>query len=266
MSSVFLSHSHVDKETARRIAVDLRRSGHAVWFDEAEMRVGDSLIERLGDGLEDVDYVAVLISRASLKSEWVKREIQVALSREVVEKRAVVLPLLLERVELTGFIRDKFCADFTDDAFYGTALKCLLDALGPATALPTASEDELEILREQLEQARAMIDAQGAELDAHRRVGLRGKSPTLREAIEEDGERHPQYAAINLTHAFEVGDFPVTLGYLLWSIGKAQRRGGHPLSMLISMENKWPAVEAMLSAYAEVFEDTGSDSGDASTD
>lgn len=73
MSSVFLSHSHQDKPFARRLTADLRHAGHIVWIDEAEILVGDSLIEKIRDGIGSVDYVAAILSRSSIDSEWVKR-------------------------------------------------------------------------------------------------------------------------------------------------------------------------------------------------
>lgn len=64
LTSVFLSHSHADRPIARRLAADLRRAGHAVWIDEAEINIGDSLIEKIREGLDQVDFVAAIISSA----------------------------------------------------------------------------------------------------------------------------------------------------------------------------------------------------------
>jgi len=45
---------------------------------------------------------------------------------------------------------------------------------------------------------------------------------------------------------------PLTLDHLLWAIAKANYRGGHPLDILLTMENKWGEVESMLDAYDEL--------------
>ena len=47
MSSIFLSHNSVDKPFVRKLANDLRRRGHYAWVDEAEIKVGDSLIDKI---------------------------------------------------------------------------------------------------------------------------------------------------------------------------------------------------------------------------
>jgi hypothetical protein len=75
MSSVFLAHSSADKRFVRRLAADLLERGIRVWFDEAELLVGDSLFAKIGDGVREVDYLAVILSPASVKSPWVQREV-----------------------------------------------------------------------------------------------------------------------------------------------------------------------------------------------
>lgn len=65
MSSIFLSHSSNDKPFVRKLAADLRRAGFYVWVDEAEIKVGDSLIEKIEDGIDNTDFLGVVISQNS---------------------------------------------------------------------------------------------------------------------------------------------------------------------------------------------------------
>src|SRR5437868_1622731 len=111
MSSVFLSHSHKDKQFVRRLTKDLRRRGHVVWVDEAEIKVGESLVEKIREGIDQVDFVGAVISKASVKSRWVSRELDLATSKELAGKRVVVLPILTEKVPLPGFLEGKLYAD-----------------------------------------------------------------------------------------------------------------------------------------------------------
>ncbi len=252
MSSIFLSHSHADKPFARRLAADLRKAGHAVWIDEAEINIGDSLIEKIREGLDQVDFVAAIITSASVTSKWVTRELDIASNREIEENRVVVLPLLLESVELPGFLKGKFYGDFTDMSRYEEVLELLLRKLGPAAAPFCPPADELAQLQAQLRAAQAAAALHEAALHAHQSLALRGKSQKLAEAIVTANKNFPFHAPINLTHAFEVCDTPVTLDYLLWAIAKSERKGAHPLEVLLSIDNKWPEVHAMLSAYESV--------------
>ncbi len=49
MASIFLSHNSQDKYFVRKLKEDLKRDGIVVWFDEDEMKVGDSLIEKISE-------------------------------------------------------------------------------------------------------------------------------------------------------------------------------------------------------------------------
>ncbi|QRZ15739.1 toll/interleukin-1 receptor domain-containing protein [Paracoccus methylovorus] len=155
MSYVFLSHSHPDKPFARKLAADLRANGHSVWIDEAETNIGDSLIEKIRNGLDQVDYVCALLSQASIQSPWVQRELDIASNREIDERRVVVLPLLLEDVDLPGFLRGKLYGNFRDSDSYDISVTALLRALGPVVVPPQPSSEELRALKEELASAQA---------------------------------------------------------------------------------------------------------------
>lgn len=254
MSTIFLSHTHVDKPFARKLGNDLRKVGHAVWIDEAEINIGDSLIEKIRLGLDEVDYVAAILSNASIASKWVTRELDIASNREIEENRVVVLPLLIEKVELPGFLKGKLYGNFTEIEKYEEAFQLLIRALGGAKP-PATTHDELEILRAEVAAAKEVAAQYAAELDGHQKLALRGKSQKLIESIKLANARFPQHAVINTTHAFQALSSPVTLDYLLWAIAKSHRKGGHPLEALISMDNKWPEVEAMLDAYNALLEE-----------
>jgi hypothetical protein len=259
MSSVFLSHSHADKEFVRKLAADLRLAGHTVWIDEAEINVGDSLIAKLREGLDQVDYVAAIVSAASVASEWVTRELDIASNRELREKRVVVLPVLIEKVRLPGFLDGKFYADFTDSANYRNALGLLLRALGDATPVPKPAAEELARLKAELQAAHRALAAHEAEARVQRQALLRAKSPRLQAAIAEANARFPAHAPINNAYAFESGTIPVTLDYLMWGIAKAERTGSHVLEVSLTLNNKWAEVEAMVQAYKDLLAASGED-------
>ncbi|WP_080556724.1 toll/interleukin-1 receptor domain-containing protein [Burkholderia thailandensis] len=252
MSKVFLSHNHADKPFARKLAADLRQAGHTVWIDEAEIMVGDSLIEKIRQGLDEVDFVVAILSTASIDSPWVQRELDIASNREIAERRVVVLPLLREKVKLPGFLQGKLYADFTDESQYEESFSQLLRPLGPSEQAPVISKEEVQQLRAELAQLKALAVEYQQTAKAHTRIALQGKSPKLREAIEAANKKHPEHAPINNTYAFQVGEIPVTLDYLFWAIAKSHRKGAHPIEMLLTIKNQWSDVERMLEAYDDV--------------
>jgi len=129
-TSIFLSHNYRDKEFVRKLALDLECHGIRVWLDEAELKIGDSLIEKIRDGIDNVNYVAVILSPNSIESRWVQKEIDVAMTLEINGKEVKVLPLMLELCELPGFLLGKFYGDFTNKNKYEDTFKSLVNTMG----------------------------------------------------------------------------------------------------------------------------------------
>ena len=120
------------------MADHLRSYGIKVWIDEAEINIGDSLTEKIGRAIESTDYIGVVLSHNSINSEWVQRELQIALQKEIKGKKVVVLPILIETVEMPPFLKDKLYADFTNPDQFENELSKLLRAL----SVPIEKEKE----------------------------------------------------------------------------------------------------------------------------
>lgn len=129
MAQLFISYSHKDEGFVRRLARDLRFLGVDLWIDFAKLQVGDSLIERLRQGIDDVEFVAAVISANSISSPWVQRELDIAMNQEISGKRVKVLPLLLDNSELPGFLLGKVYLDFQDAGNYEFGLAKLVTRL-----------------------------------------------------------------------------------------------------------------------------------------
>ena len=110
---VFLSHSSKDKPIIRQLATDLTASGITVWLDEQNIYVGDSIPERIAQGLAESDYFLIALSQNSVSSEWVKKELNSALVDEISRRKIRILPILLADTEIPAILRDKKYADFT---------------------------------------------------------------------------------------------------------------------------------------------------------
>ena len=116
---VFISYSHSDKEFVDKLAMNLVKSNIPIWLDIWELKVGDSITQKIQEVLSESDYLLMVFSKQSIESDWVKREMTAGLLREVEEKRAIILPVLLEDCKLPLFVRDKFYADFRSDFSFG---------------------------------------------------------------------------------------------------------------------------------------------------
>ncbi|MFF7065576.1 TIR domain-containing protein [Pseudomonas sp. NPDC008258] len=127
---IFLSHTSADKPFVRELKRRLEAHGVTdVWLDEAEILIGDSLIKKIDDGLRKTRYIAVVLSSRSIKSPWVERELEIALTREISSGEVVVLPILYEKCEVPSFLTGKLYADCTSAEEFDESIEKLLRRL-----------------------------------------------------------------------------------------------------------------------------------------
>ncbi len=74
-------------------------------------------------------FIAVVLSANSIDSPWVKKELDVAMNREIAGGELVVLPLLYEPCDLPEFLKGKLYADFSKPYDYEVVLAKLLRRL-----------------------------------------------------------------------------------------------------------------------------------------
>lgn len=116
---VFVSHASEDKVGFVRPFVEtLKSKGVAVWYDEFELQVGDSLRRSIENGLKNSKYGIVVLSEAFFKKEWPQRELDGLFAREVNGEK-VILPIWhkISKNEVMGFspiIADMLAINTTD--------------------------------------------------------------------------------------------------------------------------------------------------------
>jgi TIR domain len=123
----FLSHSSADKPFIRQLAADLTANGIGVWLDEQRIRVGDSIPEKIAQGLAESDYFLIGMSQRSNESAWVQKELNNALMTEMQRRNVHILPLKLDDSPMPQIIAEKKYADFSKS--YKAGLDDLLTAL-----------------------------------------------------------------------------------------------------------------------------------------
>jgi hypothetical protein len=139
---VFISHSHHDAKFVDTLASHLIKNNAYVWVDRWELNVGDSLLQKIQEFLKDASALIVVLSKASIQSEWCKKELSAGLIRELEERRVIVLPVLIEDCEIPLLLRDKLYADFRSD--FDAGLKAVLKALSKFTSDSLGRSDSEE--------------------------------------------------------------------------------------------------------------------------
>jgi hypothetical protein len=104
---IFISYNHKDAAIARQVDAALIQNDFLVWRDISEIKPGDRIADRITEALTAADYYVLLISQSSSKSEWVRRELSLALELSQTKKLTLV-PLLLDDasvpLELRGLL------------------------------------------------------------------------------------------------------------------------------------------------------------------
>ena len=143
-SSTFISYAHEpeSRAVARTLATRLRRDGVPVWLDEWELQPGEEWQSRVKAALEESKTILAIISKSSIKPEWLQSELEDALAQN-----KVVIPVLNEKAgfsDIPEFLKDRQAVAPLDDDH---AYQQLLKALGISDLTPDDSDgDDLDNL------------------------------------------------------------------------------------------------------------------------
>lgn len=255
MSSIFLSHNSIDKPFVRKLANDLRRQGFYVWVDEAEIKLGDSLINKIREGIDKVEYVGVVLSNNSINSEWVKYEIDIAMNQEIEGKKIKVLPIMLEKVDPPAFLKGKLYADFTTKENYSRGLKLIIERLSEnpnKTHRDKTSKEEIDLYLVMIEKLKDEINVSRGEkrLLLERLEKERRNIPDgLKKQIESEKSFIPDFEDINKYYAFVCSGTNITAGYVLHALRKEVIKGGpHQIVMLCQIHNQTDELAILVEA------------------
>jgi hypothetical protein len=90
---VFIAHASEDKDAvARALARALREAGLAVWYDEFELRIGDSLRRKIDAGLANSRFGVVVLSQSFFDKGWPNYELDGLVTKGVANEQ-VILPV-----------------------------------------------------------------------------------------------------------------------------------------------------------------------------
>ena len=131
---LFMSHSSKQKLFVKELRKYLPES-LKLWIDEKEIAVGNNLSSTIKSAInEEADFLIIVLDTYSVTSDWVTKEIEWGLEREVELGRPFLLPLVLEpdawsqlsnpRIKNRKYLR---CYEFTDAEIQATATSLIYD-------------------------------------------------------------------------------------------------------------------------------------------
>ena len=120
MKDVFICHAGEDKETiVNPLVATLEERGLNAWLDKAEINWGDSLVEKINDGLSNSRYLIVVLSEHFLAKRWPQKELTSVLNIEASTGEVKVLPLIVgeanDIISRLPLLNDKNYLQWTGD-------------------------------------------------------------------------------------------------------------------------------------------------------
>jgi TIR domain len=187
----FISHASEDHDLVRDLAERFRKAGLRIWLDQHELRLGDSLSEKIDEGLAASRFGIVVLSPSFVAKRWPRQELNGLMAREEGGGK-VILPVWHEIGKETLATYSPMLADRlavnTEDGIaqvVASIVEVIVDPKNgsPAVEMPTIAGRFISTL--------ASASPPGAIRDfllAHPRVmgqalGIRGRQRDLRGAV-----------------------------------------------------------------------------------
>jgi len=95
MTRVFVSHASQDKEAVAKLCAELSQHGIDAWSSFKDIKPGEEWNTAIENALETATHVIVVASQTSIASEYVRAEVEWALTN-----KKTVIPVLIEQVKL----------------------------------------------------------------------------------------------------------------------------------------------------------------------
>lgn len=130
-SLLFVCHASEDKPFVSKLVTELDRRAQYAWFDQREILVGDSIVERINQALGEARFIIAVLSPSSVRKPWVLRELNSSLMRQLAGQGILILPILIAPCEIPPLLADIKYADFSK-SFSGGFAELLSAIRGPS--------------------------------------------------------------------------------------------------------------------------------------
>jgi hypothetical protein len=99
--SCFISYASRDQSFAEQLYADLQNQGVRCWFAPEHMKMGDRLRLRIDETIRVYDKLLLVLSKASMASQWVEQEVETALTREREQDATILFPVRIDNMVMT---------------------------------------------------------------------------------------------------------------------------------------------------------------------
>ena len=94
--SCFISYSSKDQPFAERLYADLQGKGVRCWYAPEDLKIGEKIRVGIDESIRIHDKLLLVLSKNSVASDWVEKEVETAMEKERQQKRVVLFPIRLD--------------------------------------------------------------------------------------------------------------------------------------------------------------------------
>ena len=95
---VFISHSQYDRPHVEALIKQLNDLGVQTWYSASDIKKGALWTAEVRKAIAQCNWMAVIVSKHSANSKWIRREVDLALAAQHLEDR--IIPVVLDGTEL----------------------------------------------------------------------------------------------------------------------------------------------------------------------
>ncbi|MBL8087468.1 MAG: toll/interleukin-1 receptor domain-containing protein [Chthonomonas sp.] len=120
-SRLFISYNSESSEFVRSLAAALTLTGAQVWLDKWRIRPGDSIPSAIDAGLSGFDTFVLVWSKGAEGSNWVRNEMNAAITRWTKEQHYRFVPVLLDDTPVPTILAPIHYIDAKDEDHFRVA-------------------------------------------------------------------------------------------------------------------------------------------------
>lgn len=118
---VFLSHSSKDKELVDKVFYELQKSEVGAWYDKEEIMAGESITDKINDGLSKSDFGLIFLSESFLngQSGWTIAEANFFMQQRMRDpsKKFIIVNIDVAHHDMPPLMQDYRYVDVTKTGF-----------------------------------------------------------------------------------------------------------------------------------------------------
>jgi TIR domain len=99
--SCFISYSAKDQVFAKRLHADMQDRGVRCWFAPHDLPIGTKTWDAIDEAIRVRDKLLLILSKASIASEWVEDEVNKAYAEERSRKEIVLFPVRIDNTVIS---------------------------------------------------------------------------------------------------------------------------------------------------------------------